>query len=323
VDARDGRRIRIGYPGVTLRLRFEGPSLALRVAGDTGNSRLAVMIDGGEPRVLRVPAGESDITVAEGLGPGPHTVDVVHRTEAWQGIVTVLGFRLAEGGRLLPPLPWPSRKLLFIGDSVTCGEGVDREGTCEKDAPRWSNALLSYGMLTARALDAQAHLVCHGGRGLVRDWEGRHDRLNAPDFFDLAVADEARAPWDHGRYVPDAVLVSLGTNDFNLALGPLPEREPFVSAYVRFVRRILARYPRARVLLTEGAIVDDADPARPRRTVLRDYIAETVRRLADPRVRAIATGHQPGDSCDAHPTRGQHAAMARELEPELRRALGW
>ena len=251
----------------------------------------------------------------------------MRRTETWQGVTTLLGLRLAAGKELLPATPWPSRKLLFIGDSVTAGEGTDRPADCVKDPPRFSNARLSYGMRLARTLDAQCHLVAFGGRGLIRDWQGRREVLTAPEFFDLAIPEEAGAtppPFDHASYVPDAVFVSLGTNDFNLAIGPLPEREEFVSAYVRFVRVLRSRYPLAHVFLTEGAIVDDAsDPTRKPRTTLRSYIEETIARLADPRVHDVEGVHYPGDACDAHPTGEQHRLMARDLEPILRRALGW
>ncbi len=181
-------------------------------------------------------------------------------------------------------------------------------------------------MLVARALDAQCHLVAYGGRGVIRDWQGRSDVLNAPQFFDLAVPDEpGPAPaWDHSLYAPDAVFVSLGTNDFNLALGALPEREAFVSTCVRLLKAVRERYPRAPVFITEGAIVDDAsDPGRKPKSTLREYLDETVRRLADPRVRHLEAEHYPGDACNAHPTREQHRLMARDIEPVLREALGW
>jgi hypothetical protein len=59
---------------------------------------------------------------------------------------------------------------------VTCGEAVGRSDgeakLCKKDSGTW-DPYASYGMRLARALDAQAHLVCYGGRGLVRDWRGR------------------------------------------------------------------------------------------------------------------------------------------------------
>jgi hypothetical protein len=41
--------------------------------------------------------------LADGLTAGPHVVDVVHRTETWQGIMTVRGFQLGPGGRWLTP----------------------------------------------------------------------------------------------------------------------------------------------------------------------------------------------------------------------------
>jgi lysophospholipase L1-like esterase len=323
VDVTDPARLRLGYPGVTLRLRFEGPLLAMQVIAATPNSHLAVLVDGGEARVVRLPQGESEVVLAEGLANGEHGVDVVHRTETWVGAVSVLGFRLAPNGRLLDPLPWPRRRMLFIGDSVTCGEGVARSpGHRQGDAPDW-NPYLSYGMLLARKLDAQCHLVCYGGRGLVRDWRGRRDVLNAPQFFDLALPDEEGAPvWDHRAYVPDVVVVSLGTNDFNPSIGEFPEREEWVGAYVRFVRAIRSRYPEAQVLLTEGAIVNDT-PERAQRSTLHAYIAETVGRVADPRVRAVESRHYAGDEADAHPPGAAHAAMARDLEPLIRAIAGW
>jgi lysophospholipase L1-like esterase len=324
-DAGDANRLRIGYPGVTLRVRFEGSSLGMRVMASTPNSHVGVFVDGGEARVMRLSQAEADATLAEGLGAGPHTVDVVHRTETWQGIVTVIGFRVAPGGRLLDPLPWPRRRMLFVGDSVTCGEGVDRTPDCKKDKFESSNAYLSYGMLLARALDAQCHLVSYGGRGLIRDWQGRRDVLNAPQFFDLALPDEAtKPPWDHDAYIPDVVVVSLGTNDFNLEIGDFPDREEWIDAYVRFLRAIRLHYPDAHVFLTEGAIVKDlAETGRLQKTVLRQYIAGTAERLADPKVHFFESRHYPGDACDAHPTSAQHAAMAGDIEPIIRAAVGW
>jgi len=324
VERPEPGRIRFGYPGVTLRLRFEGESLGLRASAETPNTHLAVIVDGASPRLVRLPRGESDTMLADGLGRGPHLVDVVHRTETWMSVVNVRGLLLPSGGRLLEPPPWPRRRLLFVGDSVTCGERIDRQlGETEPFAS--SNGYLSYGMRLARALGAQCHLVCYGGRGLVRDWRGRTDVLTGPRLFDLAVADEIGGPtWDHASYVPDLVFVSLGTNDFNLDLGPLPEREAFVSAYVRFVRSIRSRYPDAQVFLTEGAIVnDEADARRPQKTVLREYLAETARRLADARLRVVPSQHYPGDAQNVHPTNEQHAAMARDFEPVIRQAMGW
>jgi len=291
VDRSRPDRIRIGYPGVTFRVRFDGPSLRVRVACSTDQSHVSVLVDGGAPRVLRLPKGVGEVSLADGLGAGEHSLELVHRTETWQGVISVLGFLPAAGARVLPAEPWPTRRLLFIGDSVTCGEAIDRGPTCAKDSSWW-NAYLSYGMVLSRALHAQCQLVCYGGRGLVRDWQGKSDVLNAPQFFDLALPDESRPKWEHASYQPDVILVSLGTNDFNLGSGEFPERQTFVSSYVAFVHALRAQYPLAHIVLTEGAIVSDAE--RPQKSVLRAYIAETAQRLGDARVQGRASQPLPG-----------------------------
>lgn len=331
VDATTPSRIRIGYPGVTVRLHFEGTSLAMRAITDTPNNIFLVIIDGGAPRSVRFPAGENELMLADGLGVGEHSVDIVRQTETWLGVITILGFHLAPGGKLLTPNPWPSRRLMFIGDSVTCAEALDRSVVGTNDPAAWKkdratswNAYNSYGMRLARTFDAQVHLVCYGGRGLLRDYRDRRDVLNAPQFFDLAVPDEHNAPiWRHAAYVPDVVVVSVGTNDFTLGIPAFPEREEWVATYVRFVHAIRAVYPVAQIVLTDGSLVNDDDPARPQKTVLNNYLREIASRLADPRVHVFTCRHYPGDPTDGHPTAEQHAAMARDLEPAIREAVGW
>lgn len=320
---RSGGRVRLGYPGVAFRLRFEGTALAMRADASTPDVYVDVSVDDGPPRVLRLPKGAGEVVLADGLAAGAHTAALVHRNETWQGVVTVESFRTDADGRFLAAEAAPARRLLFVGDSVTCGENVDRAaGACRKDASNW-NASASYGMVLARAVSADAHLVCFGGRGLVRDWQGRTDVPNAPAFFERAVPDDGGSAWDHAAYTPDVVVVSLGTNDFGASAGPPPEREPWVAAYAALVRRIREVHPSAGIVLTEGAIVSDDDPARQDRTTLGAYLDEAVRRVGDARVVHAASARHPGDACDAHPTAAEHRAMARELEPYVRALAGW
>ena len=322
--------LRFGFPGVTLRLAFEGTGLSWRASSSTGQSRVAISLDGQAPRTLLIAEGPHADVLAEGLVAGAHTLEIVHRTETWQGIVSVSGFQLEPptGAAWLTPEPFPERRLLVIGDSVTSGEGVERFAECNHDQARGADAADSYGARLARALGAQVHLVSYGGRGLVRDWQGKRDVLNAPQFFDLVIPEEnPRILWNHALYRPDAVLVSIGTNDFNLGLRSAPKRKEFVGAYVAFVRKIRGVYPDAFIFLTEGAMVSDApNPKRAQKTTLQKYIAESVeqlKKLGDARVQAIPSRHYPGDACDAHPTREQHALMAEDLKGPIATALGW
>jgi hypothetical protein len=326
-DLRDPNQPRFGYPGITIKIRFTGSLLSARFLNNTENNAIDVIIDGTDPVVYHLPKGTSEIELARGLETGVHQAEIVKRTETWQGIITFLGLRLAQEGMLLDPPPLSRRKLMFIGDSVTCGSGVDNSPGCKEGKFNPSDGYASYGMVLGRELDAQVHLVCYGGRGLVRDYRGKRDILNAPQFFDVSIpADDPveRAGWSHDLWIPDAVVVSLGTNDFNLDKDDPIKEEEFVNAYVNFVHAILAHYPKALIFLTEGAIVnDESNPSRRPLTVLRGFIKKAVETLNHPQVQWVESRHYPGFDCDAHPTRAQHLRMAQDFEPVLRSALGW
>lgn len=310
-DAAGDGSLRFAYPGVSLHLAFEGKRLTMDAAGAREHNYLDVMVDGGAPRTLRLAPEMKTITLVDQASAAKHTVEIVNRSETWHGVATVKQF--ATDGTWQTPAALPARKLLVLGDSVSCGEAIDRVPGAKKEAAWW-NPRASYGMLLARQLNAQVQLVCYGGRGLVRTWEGKTDQLNLADYYGMAIADGAHpVKWDQRRYQADVILSAIGTNDFNPGI---PEREQFVQAYVKLVKTLLSDHPKARIALTEGAIQNGE-----RRAALVAYIGETVRRVNDPRVQAVASTHYPGDAIDAHPTRAQHAAMAAGLAPQLRQML--
>ncbi len=317
-DMRSPARPRMGYPGTTVTFRFTGSSLTLKTDSSTADNSIAVIVDGGEPKVYHLRKGLNEIVVAQALDPSIHRAEIVKRTETWQGILTFLGIVLEKDMTLVDPPVLPRRKLMFIGDSVTCGEGVDHTPTCKEGKAGSANAYDSYGMILGRRLDAQVHLVCFGGRGVLRDYRGYRDVLNGPQFFDLALPAEepaGRVAWDHSQWTPDGIFVSLGTNDLNLQKTDPLKHDEFVNTYVQFVRQIRARYPNALIFLTEGAIVTDP--------LLRTYVQETAAKVADVRVQWVESRHYPGGACDGHPTGPQHKSMAGDLEPALRKGLGW
>jgi lysophospholipase L1-like esterase len=311
--AEDDGTVRFGYPGVTLLLAVDGTRLAVDAAGGT-RSLVDVIVDGKPAGTLRLAPQMKRYDLFKGAAPGPHRVELVHRSETWLGVASVARFT-ADGTFLAAPA-LPARRLLVLGDSVTCGAVMER-GVDEKDMPEWSNPRLSYGMLAARALDAQVQLVCYGGRGLVRSWNDRTDEFQLPAFYDLAIADAAHpVKWNQAGYDPDLIVIAIGTNDFNPGI---PERTAYVDAYTAFLRRVLRDHPHARIALTEGVLLDGEKKA-----ALIGYLQEAMARVGDARVHLLApVAHQPGDAVDGHPTTAQHAAMAAELLPQLRRITGW
>lgn len=133
IDTAAAKHPRLGYPGTGMLLRLKGDSVSLKLSSNTDTSALTVVTDHGEPKLKLLRKGEQTLVLASGLDAGPHIVEVYKRTETWQGIVTLIGIELPAGGNLLAPVQLPIRKLLFVGDSVTCGAGVDNNPTCSED----------------------------------------------------------------------------------------------------------------------------------------------------------------------------------------------
>lgn len=317
--------VRLGFPGVALHLRFHGSRLAMRVNAATADEFFDVGVDSAEPVRLRLQKGEAAYPLLNDSVAGDHTLEITRRTESWQGTCEVVGFDLGRDGRLLPPPELPRRKLMFIGDSITCGAALDiipddpLKGKTAH-AEETSNARLSFGKILARKLNAQCYLVSYGGRGVIRDWQGIRNISNAPQFYELALPDDPSCLWKQNSCEPDGIAICLGTNDFNQGV---PDENEFVNAYVEFIRKIRRDSPNALVFLLDSPMLGDSTGKAPKRTVLHAYLQEIIAKGNDPQVQLASVSHYAGIPENGHPTRADHEAIAKELEAQFRQALGW
>jgi lysophospholipase L1-like esterase len=312
-------RVKWGFPGITLRVRANATELRLHLNASNDTVYFDLSVDGGAAQLIHASKGEGTLTLYRGLLAGTHQVALIRRTESWQGTCDILGLS-ADGGTLLPPPSLPVRKLMFIGDSVTCGQGTEPERATEVQNPLRANAAASYGMLLARRFGAQCDLVSYGGRGVIRDWQGNRTSVTGPQFYELALPDDPTSYWDHSSYIPDAIGVALGTNDFSRGI---PDENEFVNAYVEFVRKLQRDAPKAKILLIDSPILNDGPNEPPKRSALGAFLDEVVAKVGSPRVTHGRTKHYVGAKDDAHPTAADHVGIADELEPQFRTALGW
>lgn len=111
------------------------------------------------------------------------------------------------------------------------------------------------------------------------------------------------------------IIFSLGTNDFNLEKTKPLDEPRWIEEYVSFLQRARELYPKAKFLVTEGAIVTNP--------LLRSMLERIVVQAADPLVSYVRSEHYPGNGCDGHPTAAQHLQMTDDFEPILRTQLGW
>jgi hypothetical protein len=167
-------------------------------------------------------------------------------------------------------------------------------------------------------------VVAYGGRGLVRNWDGRRDVNTVPVFFERAMPDDPKSKWDHARYQPDVIVINDGTDhDKDI----LPQTE-MTDAYAAFVARVRAVHPQAWILISESGFHADTASGRP--TLMREEMLKTLNAVVarrheagDNRIRVVRTGFFPGTPTDPHLVAFQHEQIALDFLPVIKEVTGW
>lgn len=318
VDDRDPRCLRFAWSGAGFAVRFQGRSLRARIEGSA--AWLRVEIDG-IPRVEEVGPSREWLEIGQNLSDGEHLAVVRKRTEPLVGELVLR--ELETDGRILSDPEPAGPRIEFLGDSITCGYGnlaPDATHGFESSTEDWFG---SYAGVVEKLLDAQTHCAAWSGLGIVRNFDpGPIPTM--PDRYGQANP-VSGAGWDASRWVPDVVVVNLGSND--LFRAPHPDRRAFRDAWVALVRRILSASPSVKVVLLDGPLLKDGFPVdetgRPidSLTFLRTCLDEVAGGFEARRVfRFSLTPAQDelGWGADWHPSLAQHARNGRELADFLR-----
>jgi lysophospholipase L1-like esterase len=245
------------WPGVTVAVDFSGRLLGIRLKGGERNY-FNVWVEDYPAQVVHA-VTDTVWWFPERLSRGKHQLRIVKRTEADMGIAVFYGLYLGEKEQLIQPAPLPDRKLLFIGNSITCGYGTEGKDRTERFKPSTENCEKSYATIIARAFDAQYHLISHSGLGMVRNY-GDSEKLSVnrkpmPARLDYLLDNDSTKKYDINKYQPDAIVVNLGTNDFSTQ--PFPDEADFLEAGKALLYRLLAIYPGVKIFCITGPMMDE------------------------------------------------------------------
>jgi lysophospholipase L1-like esterase len=241
------------------------------------------------------------------------------------GDAQLLGFTLDAGASTLPVAAL-SRRIEFIGDSITAGFGVDGPDAKCGFSAETENYSHSYAAATAQALGAEQSAISASGVGVYRNW-GATTLNTAADLYERALPTQVSSRWSFGLWKPDVVVINLGTSDFTSGD---PGSTPFLTAYRALVARVRKNNPSALIVIALGPMLSDLWPvgaqaltqARARLTAL----VAGFNAAGDPQVRLIEFPNQdgaPSFGCRYHPSAATHRQLADQLARFLRQQLGW
>ncbi|MGA9406009.1 MAG: SGNH/GDSL hydrolase family protein [Bacteroidota bacterium] len=319
-DYANPKSVAFDWPGVYICAKFEGAGCSIRL--NDHKNEYAVIVDHRAPRLLTTDSS-SIYTLASGLSNSvPHSIMIQKRTETFIGKGIFSGFILDKGCKLLPPDERPDRRIEFIGNSITCGFGVEGDSSGCHFSPETENACMSYASMTARALNADYSLIAYSGRGVVRNYgdSSKISRDPMPSLYDRICFSDSIKKWNYTQWVPQAVVINLGTNDFSTQ--PYPDSAIFQKAYTRLIHRVRTQYPGVEIFCLCGPMIGEPCLGYIKEVVEREQMGKRDKDVFF--VGIDKTRLNDGDwGCDKHPNIFGMSKMTDILVSAMKLRMNW
>ena len=215
----DGASVRFDWPAVAAFISLAGAgSVALNVTSQTtGLNRVLTHVyaagNAYEQTRAWVTPGDSLINIASNIY-GNTSLRVFFELEpAFNGAVAdagyvVHGFVLDAGDAVQQP--HRAHKLEIVGDSISAGYGASGIGGGCPVMDYTSGNFGTYNRQLCDAFDAECSVVAWSGKGMYANCCDNGETM--PSYYLQTRGGNAYATdWDFTRFVPDAMIINLGT----------------------------------------------------------------------------------------------------------------
>lgn len=237
---------------------------------------------------------------------------------------------VSENG--IHPVPPKKHRIEFVGDSITCGYGVEDSQIDGGFKTCTENGMKSYAYKTIRALDVDYSICSASGFGIISGYTDTDEPLAdqlIPPYYDKISFSRSTHPngvnpcmidWDFSSYQPEAVIVNLGTNDTSFVKENKDRQEEFTSKYVNFLYKIRKNNPNAKIICILGIMGNSLYPA----------VEEAVKRFQNQTgdnnsiaLRFEDQKEEDGYCVDWHPSELTHTKAAKKLTEFVKKEMNW
>lgn len=305
------------YDWANTQIEFNLNARQLELLIADGKNDYNLFIDGKLDRIISTTTSQS---YAVSLSQGPHRVLLTKRTGPNFGAGQFKGIRLPQGGELLALPAAPTRKIEFIGDSHTVGYGNEGPGLDCKGVYRpYENAYLSFAAITARSLGADSRSIAISGFGAVRNYADTNSTspMPMPYYYNRTLMNRADLTWNFKAWLPDAVVIKLGTNDYSTQ--PYPSNQVFIQGIHDLINQVRNGYgSQIRIFLVADNSI--SQPVANMQTAVQQQ-----RSMGFERVHFVQMNFPPQNQlgCDWHPAVAGAEAMASQLAAAIKPIMGW
>lgn len=329
--ALSGAGVEFNYTGKKLDITILGDSVA--TSGNADNqARIAVYVD--DERVVdeMVDSAEETFTAFESQEERTVNVKVIKLSECAMSTCGIKAITVADG-ETITPAEKKAHTIEFIGDSITCGYGVDDEVKEHHFSTKTEDVTKAYAYKTAQALDADYSMFSISGYGIISGYTNGDEPVSAqtiPQFYEslgfsygsfASTTTPQSLDWDFSSFEPEVIVINLGTNDASYTKGYSDRRQQYQDGYLSFLKMVRENNPNSTIFCTLGTM-DSTLCQRVIETVVQ-YTAETGDDKVHYMLFDLQNGAADGYAADWHPTEATHRKSSEKLVNEIRTVMGW
>jgi len=266
----------LGYSASFVSFRFNGRRASASIISNPGSfpaechAWIAVYINESKNPESRIELKEDrqDIVLYESREAREVTITIMKYTEPGFAVCGIEYIETDTDTLLTPPAK-KERRMQIIGDSITCGYGV--EGDIKRLEFRTSeeNPAKAYSVMAAEELGADFEIVAWNGKGVISSYIDENEDI--PDrswllpmlykYTDAGCSkyyfnepQEEWELWEHSRFEPGIITIYLGTNDASYTRGNKEREDEFLEGYTKFLEYIHNVHPEAAILCMLGTM---------------------------------------------------------------------
>lgn len=320
------------FKGRALTLKLVGDGASEKPANDENWARYAVYVNGIRTAEGLLDSIQKTVPVIESSKETEADIKFIKLSEC---AMSTFGICPIECDGEITPIPEKPLKLEIIGDSITCGYGVDEYDPAAHFKTATEDFTKAYSYKTAKLLDADVRAFSISGWGIISGYVDSPekppltDQLLPPYYTKVGFSHEkfddrdGLAPqdtdWNFGNYVPGLIVVNLGTNDDSWCKGHEDRYELYAQKYADFLAVIHKCNPSSKILCIMGIMLDEIAP----------YMEKAVEIFRERSgfeqiytMRLTPHDGKLGYGADWHPSPATHDKAAEALSAKIREIMG-
>lgn len=330
----DGEKLWCGLSGSGISFKFKGTECEIEIGGDNiasaddikSKARFAILVN--NERIIDdiVAYDNKCYKVIDSADEVTCVITVIKLSEAAMSALSINN--ISACGSILPA-DNKKKFIEFIGDSITCGYGVDDENAEHNFSTSTEDMTKAYAYRTAKALDVDYSMVSYSGYGIISGYTGdgvRNENELVPPYYEKlaftygAFGDKKpqNLAWDFSIRQPDLIVINLGTNDDSFCLEDEEKRAEYCEKYIDFLKVVRKNNPSAKIVCSLGIMTDRLCPYVEK--VAADYSSQT----GDTNITTFRFAVQlfeDGFAANYHPTAVTHRKAAESLTAFLKTIL--